>query len=433
MEELRRLAGTLGLEVCGVMEQGRRDPSGYFGGGKREELKEMVSSTGAGFVVTDDELTASEARVLERDSGVAVVDRTELIIRIFESHARDAPSKLQVELAELEYLLPRVRGMWKHLERLGGGLGSGGGAATRGPGEQQLEYDRREIRVRMEKLRERLKSEESARRVRRSRLKDSDTPKVALVGYTNAGKTTILNSLSNAGRSTKDRLFETLETTTRRVEGSSGSSNSSNGAGSFTSDFTITDTVGFIRKLPTQLVQSFSSTLEAASDADILVLFADASSPRLEEEIETVKLTLSEVADETGKQESRTREQPIILILNKSDLISSEERVRLSARYPDAVLISALGEFGGSSRGFEELLGEIHGSISGMRERMELLIPHSDYAVAAKLYGVAEIHASKDNEDGVFMDVSVPTSSVPAYSAYRLDTWSAKPGEQRNR
>lgn len=404
LDELDRLAGTLGLEVCGVMEQARRDPSGYLGGGKRAELKSMVESLGAGFVVTDDELTASGARVLERDVGVAVIDRTELIIRIFESHARDAPSKLQVELAEMEYLLPRVRGMWKHLERLGGGLGSSGGAAVRGPGEQQLEYDRRAIRSRMAKLRERLKDEDSSRGVRGSRLQGSQTPKVALVGYTNAGKTTILNALSKAGRSTRDRLFETLETTTRRVEGTSRD-------GSFTSDFTVTDTVGFIRKLPTQLVESFASTLEAASDADILVLCADASSPRLDEEIETVRRTLSETAGDLS-------DKPIILLLNKLDLLSGIEREGFESKYPGAVLASAIK--GATSGGLEGLKGEIHRKISGMRERMELLIPHAEYEAAARLYGVAEIHSRESREDGLMMDVSIPKPLAPSYLRYRV-------------
>ncbi|MBA2691712.1 MAG: GTPase HflX [Rubrobacter sp.] len=409
MGELRRLSETLGLEVCGEIEQARRDPSAYLGGGKRAELNEMVSALGAGFVVADDELTASEARVLERDAGVAVVDRTELIIRIFEAHARDAPSKLQVELAEMEYLLPRVRGMWRHLERLGGGLGSSGGAAVRGPGEQQLEYDRREIRARMEKLRSRLAGERSARGVRRARLREAGIPKAALVGYTNAGKTTILNRLSNAGRSTKDRLFETLETTTRRVEGSSrdGVAGASGGKHGFAPDFTLTDTVGFIRKLPTQLVESFASTLEAASDADLLILCADASSPHLDEEVETVKETLSESGSLSGK--------PIIPALNKADLISVPESARLSARYGGSVLTSALG-----GEGFGPLLDRIYEEISAMRERMEVLIPHSSYEDAARLYGMAEIHASEDRVDGVLMDVSLPASFAPSYSRYKV-------------
>ena len=214
MEELARLSETLGLEVVGVMEQARRDGVGYVGRGKREQLGELVRDLGAGLVVADDELTPSQARVLEKAAGVTVVDRTLLIIRIFEAHARDAASRLEVELAELSYRLPRVRGGYRALSRLGGG-----GVTTRGPGEQQLEYDRRVIRDRMERIRKRLEEEKAAREVRGSRLRKEGPPSVALVGYTNAGKTTILNALSGERRSTADRLFETLETVTRLVRG----------------------------------------------------------------------------------------------------------------------------------------------------------------------------------------------------------------------
>src|ERR687896_302945 len=237
--ELGRLATTLGMKVAGVLEQRRLDGTGYLGRGKRDELRELVTEVDASFVVTDDELTASQARVLERAAGATVVDRTELIIRIFEAHARDAASRLEVELADLEYRLPRVKGRNPELSRLGGG-----GNITRGPGEQQLEYDRRAIRRRMETINRKLKEEKAARGVRGTRLKKGGPPTVALVGYTNAGKTTILNALSGAGRSTRDRLFETLETTTRLVEGAR--VDGADGAdGASRPDFVVTDTVGF--------------------------------------------------------------------------------------------------------------------------------------------------------------------------------------------
>src|SRR3989337_1850171 len=284
MEELGRLSETLGLVVVGVLEQGRRDGVGYLGRGKREELRETVGYTEAGLVISDDELSPSQARVLEKAAGATVVDRTLLIIRIFEAHARDAASRLEVELAELAYRLPRVRGGYRALRRLGGG-----GCTTRGPGEQQLEYDRRVIRERMERIGKRLKEEKAAREVRGARLKKEGPPTVALVGYTNAGKTTILNALSGERRSTADRLFETLATTTRVVHGpraergAEPAEPNSNGveAAASTPDFVLTDTVGFIRKLPAQLVHSFASTLEAARDADVIVLCADASSDKL--------------------------------------------------------------------------------------------------------------------------------------------------------
>jgi GTPase len=407
MAELGRLAGTLGIEASAVLEQNRRDGTGYLGRGKREELRDLVSEVDALFVIADDELTASQARVLEKASGASVVDRTELIIRIFEAHARDAASRLEVELADLEYRLPRVKGKNPELSRLGGG-----GVTTRGPGEQQLEYDRRVIRDRITTINRKLKDEKSGRAVRGTRLRESGPPTVALVGYTNAGKTTILNALSDANRSTKDRLFETLETTTRLVEGTG-----SNGrGGAARPDFVVTDTVGFIRKLPTQLVHSFASTLEAANDADVRVLCADASSVDLGDEISTVTQTLSETLVpeiDSGNNGSATGASgTTILCLNKTDLVGEEGMRDLRADYPDAVRISALHDC-------DDLLERIYASISAQRLRMSLLIPHSDYAAASHLYGLAEIHTRENTPEGVRMDVSLPSSAAFRYAPYK--------------
>jgi GTP-binding protein HflX len=405
MAELGRLAGTLGIAVSAVLEQNRRDGTGYLGRGKREELRDLVSEVDALFVIADDELTASQARVLEKSCGASVVDRTELIIRIFEAHARDAASRLEVELADLEYRLPRVKGKNPELSRLGGG-----GVTTRGPGEQQLEYDRRVIRDRITTINRKLKDEKSGRAVRGTRLRESGTPTVALVGYTNAGKTTILNALSGANRSTKDSLFETLETTTRLVEGAS--TNDKDGASR--PDFVVTDTVGFIRKLPTQLVHSFASTLEAARDADVRLLCADASSVDLGDEISTVTQTLPETfGTEIGSANGSAAASSgiTILCLNKTDLVDEEGIHELRAEYPDAVMISALHDC-------EELLERIYASISAQRQRMSLLIPHSDYAAASHLYGLAEIHARENTPEGVRMDVSLPSSAAFRYATY---------------
>ncbi len=405
MEELGRLATTLGMEIVGVLEQGRRDNAGYLGRGKREELRGLVEEVGAGFVVTDDELTASQARVLERAAGAVVVDRTELIIRIFEVHAGDAASSLEVELADLQYRLPRVKGRNPELSRLGGGRGGSGGGARRGSGEQQLEYDRRVIRERIDTINRKLRREKTAREVRGARLREGNTPTVALVGYTNAGKTTILNALSGAGRSTKDRLFETLETTTRIVGGSA----TGNGAAGAHPDFVVTDTVGFIRKLPTQLVHSFASTLEAARHADVQVLCADASSDDLEEEVATAGRALAEGAGTEGGPDDACK----ILCLNKIDLVP-EGRVReLERLYPEAVLISALSDAG-------PLLDAIYVAISSGRERMEVLIPHEDYGAASRLYGLADIHARRTTEEGLWMDVSLPRAASAKYAAYKV-------------
>jgi GTP-binding protein HflX len=411
MEELWRLSETLGLEVVGVMELGRRDGVSYFGRGKREELKGLFGHEGAGVVVADDELSPSQARVLEKAAGVPVVDRTLLIIRIFEAHARDAASRLEVELAELTYRLPRVRGGYRALSRLGGG-----GVTTRGPGEQQLEYDRRVIRERMERIGKRLKEEKAAREVRGARLKKEGPPRVALVGYTNAGKTTILNALSGENRSTADRLFETLETTTRLVRGAPSANDGHDHDGGHNHDgavarpdFVLTDTVGFIRKLPTQLVHSFASTLETARDADVVLLCADASSEKLQEEIRTVEDTLKETLSEDGAQSSP---QESVLCLNKADLISEECRRRLAVSYPAAVLMSAKLDA-------SPLVDAVNEALARSRVRMRILIPHAEYSAVSGLYGRAEIHTREDTAEGLELDVTLPKPYVHKYAHYR--------------
>lgn len=422
MQELARLADTLGVEVAGQLEQNRRDNAAYVGRGKREELARLVEELEVELVITDDELTASQARNLEKVAGASVVDRTELIIRIFESHASDRASRLEVEFAELEYRLPRVKGRRTALGRIGG-VGASARGAARGPGEQQLEYDRRMIRERMDVLRRKLEEDRAAREVRSARRRESGPPKVALVGYTNAGKTTILNALSGAGRSTEDRLFETLETTTRRIPGRSEFHGGDSGNGhvaearrngadeSIRPDFVVTDTVGFIRKLPTQLVHSFASTLEAARDADIIVLCADASSEDLQEEIQTVRQTISEYLGEDGQ--SGEAEKRVVLCLNKGDLISSKGLQSLLADYPEAVVISAYHDVG-------PLLDRVYDEISHSRRRMSILIPHDEYGKVANLYGRAEVHGSESTVEGTLMDVTLPESMSGEYAHFRV-------------
>src|SRR5215212_424653 len=405
MEELARLSETLGLEVVGVMEQARRDAVGYVGRGKREELGQLVRDLGAGLVVSDDELMPSQARVLEKAAGVTVVDRTLLIIRIFEAHAGDAASRLEVELAELAYRLPRVRGGYRALSRLGGG-----GVTTRGPGEQQLEYDRRVIRDRMERIRKRLEDENAAREVRGSRLKKEGPPSVALVGYTNAGKTTILNALSGERRSTADRLFETLETATRLVRGTPSERNGRHDGAVARPDFVLTDTVGFIRKLPTQLVHSFASTLEAARDAEVAVLCADGSSEKLEEEIRTVEDTLTEALPRTDGSGKPRREY--LLCLNKVDQITERRRLELAASYPGAVLMSARLDA-------SPLLDAINEALTHSSVRVELFIPPAEYGAVSCLYGLAEIHARENPAEGLKLDVTLPKPQAHRYAHYR--------------
>lgn len=410
MRELSRLSHTLGVEVAGYLEQNRRDNAAYVGRGKREELARLVEELEADLIITDDELTASQSRNLEKVAGANVVDRTELIIRIFESHASDRASRLEVEFAELEYRLPRIKGRRTELGRIGG-VGASARGAARGPGEQQLEYDRRMIRERMDVLRRKLGEERAAREVRSARRRESGPPKAALVGYTNAGKTTILNALSGAGRSTKDRLFETLETTTRRITDSTEGANGHHGNGSgevARPDFVVTDTVGFIRKLPTQLVHSFASTLESARDADIIVLCADASSDELYDEVSTVRQTLAESLGEEA-----LAHKSVILCLNKGDLLSARQVRDLVEDYPESVMISARHDAGA-------LLEAIYDSIAESRRRMSILIPYAEYGKAASLYGKAEIHDSRSTVEGTWMDVTLPKSISGEYAHFRV-------------
>ena len=389
LEELGRLAGTLGLSVVGRLEQNRRDGAGYLGKGKRAELSQLVTDRKADCILADDELTASQARTLERASA-PVIDRTELIIRIFESHANDASSRLETELAELEYRLPRVKGYNTYFSRLGGG-----GSTTRGPGEQQIEYDRRTIRRRINIISRKLEAEKESRNTQTLRLKKSGSKRVALVGYTNAGKTTILNALSGSERSTKDRLFETLETTTRIVSGEPQKP-----------DFVVTDTVGFISKLPTQLVHSFASTLESATEADVIVLCADSSSENLKEEIQTVKDTLASLR--LGDEEEK-----MILCLNKVDLLSKEDERKLDRDHEGATKISATEDV-------SLLLEAIQNTISESGSIMELLIPHIDYGAATNLYGQAEILTKDTTEAGILMKVVLPDELRGKYLEYRV-------------
>src|ERR687892_219100 len=300
--ELHELLRTAGVEPVGEIVQHRPtpDPRTYVGKGKLDELKRVFGDSGAESLVVDDDLDPGQQRRLEDALGTRVVDRTQLILDIFAQHARSAEGKLQVELAQLEYNLPRMRGLWKHLERLGGGRGVvGAGVGTRGPGESQLETDRRLANRRIVLLRRRLRELDRQRALRRKERQRTETPTVALAGYTNVGKSTLLNALTGAEVSVENRLFETLDPTTRSFEHDGRT-------------YLVTDTVGFIRRLPTQLVEGFSSTLEETLVADLVLHVADASADdeTLEQMIAAVESVLAEIhADEV----------PLELVLNKID------------------------------------------------------------------------------------------------------------------
>ena len=345
--ELKQLAGTAGASVAGVVTQKLdRRTSYYMGTGKLEELATLIQETGASLVIPDDELTPTQQRNLERTLNVKVIDRAALIIDIFARHARTREGSLQVELAQHEYLLPRLAGQWSHLERLGGGIG------TRGPGETQIETDRRLIRKRIQRLREALEKVSAQRGLYRERRKTQGVPIVALVGYTNAGKSTLFNAVSRAKTLVEDKPFATLDPLTRRSRLLSGR------------EVLLTDTVGFINKLPTTLVAAFRATLEELSEADLLIHVVDVSHANAAEQAEVVERTLRELG---------LVEKPIIMALNKIDRAIPDARSEAEARAaiapvsqalrrPEApvVLVSAAKGWG-----LKELLGVIEETVGG--------------------------------------------------------------------
>jgi GTP-binding protein HflX len=380
LEEIRELARTAGVEPVSelVQSRSRPDPRTYVGKGKLEELKRAYTESDAESLLVDDELEPSQQRRLENLLQARVVDRTQLILDIFAQHARSAEGKLQVELAQLEYNLPRMRGMWQHLERLGGGVG------TRGPGESQLETDRRLARRRVSLLKDRLAELGRQRETRRKRRRRSQTPTIALAGYTNVGKSTLLNALTGADASVDDRLFETLDPTTRGFEHQG-------------RRYLVTDTVGFIRRLPHQLVEGFAATLEETLVAELVLHVADASAPedRLEEQLGAVNAVLEEIG---------ATELPIELVLNKIDAVDSLRRRRLANRFPQALQVSAR-----TGEGLDALRERIAERFADRYELVELLVPYEDGGKLAELYALGPpIESRADREDGVLIQARLP-------------------------
>jgi GTP-binding protein HflX len=395
--ELRELARTAGVEPVGELVQQRAipDPRTYVGKGKLQELKAAYDEARAEVLLVDDELEPSQQRALENALTARVVDRTQLILDIFAQHARSAEGKLQVELAQLEYNLPRMRGMWQHLERLGGGTGAlGAGVGTRGPGESQLETDRRLARRKIALLRRRLRELGKQRSTRRQERARSGTPTVALAGYTNVGKSTLLNALTGADVSVENRLFETLDPTTRGFEHDG-------------KRYLVTDTVGFIRRLPTQLVEGFASTLEETLVADLVlhVVDASASDERLEEMISSVDGVLAEIgADEV----------PVELVLNKIDRVDPLGRRRLANQFPGAVQISAA-----TGEGLDTLRERVAARFSDRWEDVRLLLPYDQGARLAELYSLgAPIDEREDGPEGVLVRARLPQRDVRRFARY---------------
>jgi GTP-binding protein HflX len=390
LAELKELTRTAGVEPVAQVVQHRPapDPRSYVGKGKLDELKQAYGDALAEVLIVDDELSPSQQRVLENLLEARVVDRTQLILDIFAQHAVSAEGKLQVELAQLEYNLPRMRGMWQHLERLGGGVG------TRGPGESQLETDRRIARRRISVLRTRLDSLEKQRATRRKERRRSETPTVALAGYTNVGKSTLLNALTEAEVSVENRLFETLDPTTRGFDFDG-------------RRYLVTDTVGFVRRLPHQLVEGFKATLEETLVADFVLHVVDGSAP--EAELERMVSAVDAVLKEIG-----AGELPVEIVVNKVDAVDSLTRRRLTNRFPDALLVSAL-----TGEGLDELRARIAERFAERFEPVQLLVPYEDGGTLAALYALgAPIEDRTDTPEGVLVRARLPHRELRRYARY---------------
>jgi GTP-binding protein HflX len=387
LAELKELLRTAGVETVGMATQQRPkpDPDRYFGRGRLEELKTEIAAADANVVACDDELLPRQERNLETALGVPVVDRTAVILDIFADHAHSAEGKLQVELAQLEYNMARMRGLWTHLERLGGGIG------TRGPGESQIETDRRLARDRIAALRRRLRQTEKNRGVMRAQREESHIPSVALAGYTNAGKSTLLNALTGAEVGVANRLFETLDPTTRNFELSG-------------RDYLLTDTVGFIEKLPHQLVEAFKATLEETTLADLIVHVVDAS--ETEERRMLDMHAVDEVLEEIG-----AGEKPRLLVLNKADLLTDDERHEVELAHQDAVLVSAI-----AGDGLDELREQIERVFAETLTEVELLIPYSQGGRLHELHEVAGELERTDGPDGVRVHARVPSAELHRFN-----------------
>ncbi|MSO57867.1 MAG: GTPase HflX [Thermoleophilia bacterium] len=390
LAELRELSRTALVEPVAevVQHRVRPDPRTYVGKGKLEEIREVQREAEAEVVVVDDELNPVQQRTLEDALQARVVDRTQIILDIFAQHAVTAEGKLQVELAQLEYNLPRMRGLWKHLERLGGGVG------TRGPGESQLESDRRLANRRISVLKRRLRELDTHRATRRKERRRAETPTVALAGYTNAGKSTLLNALTGSEVSVENRLFETLDPTTRGFERDG-------------KRYLVTDTVGFIRKLPTHLVEGFASTLEETLTADLILHVADASLPDEE-------LTAQMFAVDTVLKRIGAGSVPSLVVLSKSDRLRPDERQLAAARHPTAVLASSL-----TGDGLDEVKALIAERFADRFHEIRLLVPYEDGGALSALYALgAPIAERSDTECGVAIRASLPSREARRFARF---------------
>jgi GTPase len=386
LAELALLAETAGsLVLEGVIQRrSTPDPATYLGSGKARELREIVVSSGADTVICDGELTPGQLRQLEEIVKVKVVDRTWLILDIFAQHARSREGKAQVSLAQMQYLLPRLRGWGESLSRQGGGAGggAGGGVGTRGPGETKIETDRRRIRAQMTRLRRQLREMESARTTQRAARHRAGIPAVAIAGYTNAGKSSILNRITGAGVLVENALFATLDPTVRRTKTPSGR------------DYTLADTVGFVRHLPHQLVEAFRSTLEEVRDADLILHVVDGSDDAPEEQIAAVREVLNDI--DAGQV-------PELIVINKADLAEPDTIAALLRREPHAVVVSAR-----TGLGMEALLDAIEADLPSQLVEVTVLVPYDRGDLVSRAHRQGEVVSVDHAEEGTVLHARVP-------------------------
>lgn len=399
LAELGRLTDTAGARIVGTVTQrlDKPNPKTFIGAGKAGEIQRLVESEDATLVVFDDDLTPNQQTNIEDlITGAKVLDRTALILDIFAMHAVSNEGKLQVELAQMEYMLPRLRGLWRHLEKTGGaGQSKGLGIGTRGPGETQLETDRRLVRRRIQALKRELAKVSANRELQRHSRAGGGVFRVALVGYTNAGKSTLLNALTDAHVLTEDKLFATLDSTTRRLTLDDGRAT------------TLTDTVGFINKLPHGLVEAFRSTLAEVREADLLLHVIDAGHPQLREQMRAV----TEVLGEIGAAES-----PQLLVFNKSDASAPDDLEWLRARYPGAVFVS--GRTGAELDALRERVAE---EAARGSSALEVLVPYSRGELVQLAHERAQILREEHTEAGTLLSVRVPPALAERFAEFRVD------------
>ena len=403
MAELAALAETAGSEVTEMLYQkrDRPDPGTYIGSGKVQELKDIVAATGSDTVICDGELSPGQMIALEKALDVKVIDRTMLILDIFAQHAKSKEGKAQVSLAQMEYLITRVRGWGGALSRQAGGrAGSNGGVGLRGPGETKIEADRRRLRSEMAKLRKELSGMKTAREVKRSQRRASTIPQIAIAGYTNAGKSSLINAMTGAGVLVEDALFATLDPTTRRAELADGRA------------VVFTDTVGFVRHLPTQLVESFRSTLEEVVEADLVLHVVDGSDPFPLKQIEAVNSVITEIV-----QEQKVQAPPEIIVVNKIDQADPLTLAELRHVLDDVVFASAR-----TGEGIAELEARVELFLNSLDDHVTVLIPFTHGGVVARIHELGTVLKEDYTAEGTRIDVRLPHSVATELQDFIVET-----------